>query len=581
MLILYVFSFLAGIVTVLSPCILPVLPAILSGGIGKGSLRPAGIVCGLIVSFTFFTLTIAALVQATGISANVLRYVAIAIIAAFGLVMLFPRLSEWFADKTASIANLGAKIQVGGKGSGFWSGFLLGIALGLVWTPCAGPILAAITTLVASNKITATAVFITLWYSAGAALPMFLIAYGGNRILTSSKVLKKHTEQIRQGFGILMIATAAAIAFHFDTWFQQLVLSYFPPVMVEDLPVVKQELTKLRQNAGGNKIPAFAQTPEAPPSANAKPGELPKLGPAPDFTGISEWINSNPLTIEKLKNKIVLVDFWTYSCINCIRTFPYLKRWYDTYKDKGFVIVGVHTPEFEFEKDPKNVEDAVKRFGIKYPVALDNQYKTWNAYSNSYWPAHYLIDREGIVRQVHFGEGAYMETENAIRSLLNEPPILGHEVAVHHRAITPETYLGYTRAMHYDPMITLAQDQSKNYTFKGKLGNDMVALEGPWKVEMERIISKGTDSKILLNFLATRVYLVLGGKGEGKVKVMLDGEPLPPKYYTDDMDKNGEISVKEDRKYDIVNLKGDYDRHVVTISIPEGVSAYAFTFGDE
>jgi len=580
MVILYLFSFLAGIVTVLSPCILPVLPAILSGGIGKGSLRPAGIVFGLIVSFTFFTLTIATLVQATGISANILRYVAIAIIAAFGLVMIFPRLSDWFADNTASVANVGVKIQIGEKGSGFWSGFLLGIALGLVWTPCAGPILAAITTLVASNKITTTAVFITLWYSAGAALPMFLIAYGGNRILTSSKVLKKHTEQIRQGFGILMIATAATIAFHFDVWFQQLVLSYFPPVMVEDLPAVKQELTKLRQGSEGNK-PAFAQTVSSEPSLHVKTGELANLGLAPDFVGITAWINSDPLTIEKLKNKIVLVDFWTYSCINCIRTFPYLKRWYDIYKDKGLVIVGVHTPEFEFEKDLKNVEVAVKMFGIKYPVALDNQYKTWNAYNNSYWPAHYLIDREGNVRQIHFGEGAYMETENAIRSLLNEPPILGHEVAVHHRALTPETYLGYTRAMHYDPMISLAQDQSKDYSFRGKLGNDMVALEGPWKVEMERITSVGAGSKILLNFLATRVYLVLGGKGEGKVKVMLDGKPLPSNYYTDDMDGNGEISVTEDRKYDIVNLKGDYGRHMLTIFIPEGTSAYAFTFGDE
>lgn len=571
MVVLYLFAFLAGIVTVLSPCILPVLPAILSGGLSKGRLRPFGIVVGLIVSFTFFTLTIAALVQFTGVSANALRYIAIIIIAAFGVVMIFPRLSEWFAQKTNAIANLGAKFQGRGGGSGFWSGFILGIALGLVWTPCAGPILAAITTLVASNKITAGAVFITLAYSLGAALPMFLIAYGGNRILTSSKTLAKHSEEIRQGFGILMIATAVAIAFHFDVWFQQLVLGYFPPVQVEDIPLVKKELAKLRGNSGTT----FTQT------TPSKPGELPMLGEAPGIMGIDQWINTKPLTSEALKGKVVLIDFWTYSCINCIRTLPYLKRWYEAYKDKDFVIIGVHTPEFEFEKDLKNVEEAVKRFGILYPVALDSQYKTWNAFNNSYWPAHYLIDRNGVVRQIHFGEGAYMETENAIRSLLNEPPILGHEVAVVRRPMTPETYLGYSRAMHYDSSIDLTHDKTKSYTFTGSLGDDKVALDGPWKVEPEKITAAGNGSKLELNFLASRVYLVMSGKSAEPIKVLLDGEPLPSKYHTADMDSSGGIKVSEARKYDIVDLKGDYGRHTVTLIVPAGVSAYAFTFGDE
>ncbi len=439
-------------------------------------------------------------------------------------------------------------------------GFVLGIALGLIWTPCAGPILAAITTLVATSAVTFETFILVFAYSLGAAIPMFLIIYGGQKAITSSKFLSKHSEGIRQTFGVLMILAAAMIAFHLDVAFQQFAIKYIPMINVEDQPVVKEALTHLK----GKKESAFGQAVE---KYQSEFGNLPHIAKAPNFAGITDWINTPPLTIEKLKGKVVLVDFWTYSCINCIRTFPYLKSWYQKYKDNGFVIVGVHTPEFAFEKDKENVIDATKRFGILYPVALDNNFATWQAYDNSYWPAHYLIDRDGIVREVHHGEGAYTETENAIRDLLGLAPIKGEEPIASHRAISPETYLGTSRG--------------RSYSSTGIPGPDQVALKGPWKKEAEKIISESDESTLSLNFIATRVYLVLGGSSDKPIKVQLDGQPLPKQFYTKDMNAEGEILVKEPRKYDIVDLKMQYGRHTLTLQLPKGIEAYAFTFGDE
>ena len=383
MLILCIFAFLAGIATTLSPCILPVLPILLSAGVAKGRWRPFGIILGVILSFTFFTLALNALVKATGVSPNFLRYLAIIVIIFFGLVMIFPALSNWFARLTAPLQSVGTSLGERGK-EGFYSGIIVGVSLGLVWTPCAGPILATIATLVATSSVTLNAIFLTLFYSLGAALPMFLIMYGGNRALLSSRTLSKYSESIRKFFGVLMVIGGLLLAFNWDVYFNQLAINYFPFVQVDTNPNVQNELSKL-QNVGAS--PFF-------PMKESSLG-LPNYGKAPDFVGIDHWINSPPLHLSDLKGKVVLVDFWTYSCINCIRTFPYLRKWYDTYHDKGFVIVGVHTPEFEFEKKFSNVEDAAKRFHLTYPIAQDNDYKTWQAFHNSYWPAHFLIDQRG------------------------------------------------------------------------------------------------------------------------------------------------------------------------------------------
>lgn len=542
MFVLLGFSFLAGIFTALSPCILPVLPAILAAGIAGGRLRPLGTIVGLVCSFSFFTLTLTWIVHATGLSPNILRYVAIALIFLFGLVMIFPKLSNWFARVTAPIADLGQKIQGSKPRQGFWGGIVFGLALGLLWTPCAGPILAAITTLVATSSINATAILMTLAYSIGAGIPMFLFAYGSSKLIQTSRFLSRHSEQIRQFFGVLMLGFALLLAFNWEMILNQKLSRLFPELFSEkNLPVEE----KLKAIHGRES--------------------LPQNGPAPELSGIVGWINSPPLTLSELKGKVVLIDFWTYSCINCLRTLPYLKNWYRDYKNHGFVIIGVHTPEFEFEKDYSNVKKAVHELGIEYPVALDNNYATWNAYHNHYWPAHFLIDQQGAIRMVHFGEGGYVETENAIRMLLSMAPLEMQEPKQTIRPISPETYLGLFRGRSYKMGIT--PHQIVDYRYTAPLGNDQIGLKGLWRAEEEYIEAESNDSYLDCNFLATHVYLVLAGSSTTPLEVMLDGEVYD------------RIVVDGDKKYDIVDTT--YKRHQLSLKVPKGVKAYAFTFGGE
>jgi len=546
MIVLLLFAVLAGLVTVLSPCILPILPILLATGAGQGRYRPLGIMIGLMVSFSFFTLSLTALVRATGISAEWLRYGAIGMIALLGLIMLFPRLGDRFAALTSGIAQLGTNLQERSTllGSGFLSGLVAGVALGLIWTPCAGPILATITTLVATSSITIATIMVTLAYSLGAAVPMVFIAYGGNRIVSSIGALSGYTEIIRKLFGILMIASAFAIAFHADVFLQRLVVNYFPTINIEENAMVKKALSSLR------------------------PYEGTEVGSsAPAIVGIDTWLNSKPLTLEQLRGKVVLIDFWTYSCINCVRTLPYVTKWYDTYHDKGLVIIGVHTPEFEFEKKVSNVQDAIKRFGIKYPVALDNDYKTWQNYNNHYWPAHYLIDQQGIIRKIHFGEGDYEEMENAIRKLLSLNPITAEqEMQTRTMPITPETYLGSQRGNNYQPEIVIQPDETTHYNYSGNLGADQVGLKGRWNAHKESITSGDDDCTLDLNFNAQHVYLVMQADKPSAIHVLLDGK------------QQSEITVHEARMYTVLDLP-EAGRHTLTLRVPQGVSLYVFTFG--
>lgn len=572
MFILICFAFLAGIVTILSPCVLPVLPALLSTGTLSGKLRPLGIVAGVVVSFTLFTLLASTLFHYTPLSPSTLRQIAILIIALFALFMIFPRLGDWFSQATQRIAQVGTDIQAKQQTTdGFWAGFLLGCALGLVWTPCAGPILASIITLIAVNAISLKVVILLLAYIIGAAIPMFLIIYGGQRILQTSKFLSRHAVGIRQFFGLLMLLTAFALALNLDVPIQESLLKYFPAYNVEDNKFVRKNLNKLH---GKNNISTIQY----------KEGEvidkLPKIAAAPEFVGIDQWFNSPPLTMNELRGKVVLIDFWTYSCINCLRTLPYQKKWYEQYKDKGFVIVGVHTPEFAFEKKPENVKKAIEQLQITYPVALDNQFKTWRAYGNMYWPAHYLVDRNGIIRQIHFGEGAYRETENAIRELVGLLPIKEKEpLTLAHPPLTPETYLGYQRAAGYPEDFDLQNGKTTTYTYNKPLKDNQTSLTGKWLVGDEKITAEGDDSTLNLNFEASQVYLVLGGHSDQPITIKLDGKPLESKYYTDDMNDKGEIFIKNPRKYDVVNLRNEYGRHTISLHIPKGIEAYAFTFG--
>ena len=385
-----------------------------------------------------------------------------------------------------------------------------------------------------------------------------------------------------------MIITALAIAFNWDAYYQETVLKYFPSLSIDDNSYVKKELSEFR-NQDSNSRRIQKNRRDATPTDNSSfsnSSSLPHLGKMPEFKGMESWINSPPLSSQDLLGKVVLIDFWTYSCINCIRTLPYLKRWYEMYKDKGFVVIGVHTPEFAFEKDQSNVAAAVARFHIPYPVVLDNEYQTWQAFNNYYWPAHFLVDQRGRIRMEHFGEGAYLETENAIRNLLGLAPLSKEledttKEKMTKRVISPETYLGIQRAEHYVKGMQIKQNQVKEYLGSEPLEDNQVGLKGKWFIGPQNITSYEDGSELELNFIATKVYLVLGGESLEPIEVLLDGKPLPKRYYTEDMNRKGQLYVKEPRKYDILDLKGDYGQHLLTLRVPSGISAYAFTFGEE
>lgn len=577
MLILVLFSFLAGIVTVASPCVLPVLPALLAAGYDGGKSRAWGVILGFLLCFTIATITLRQALYSVGADGLWLRYAAIGGLAFFGLTMLIPPLGEKFAQWTSPLSNWGSRLAPK-RTPGFFGGFILGLALGLLWTPCAGPILATIIILTTLQALDITSFAMTLAYGLGAALPMLLIMYFGSAIQTSTAGNRRLSTILRSTFGVLTILVAVGLAFNWQEAFQQKALEYLPVIEVENNRLVKKRLETLVQSNAGKNI-----TLRVEDMKENKMGTLPNLGAAPEFTGITEWINVEhpPLKMSELKGKVVLIDFWTYSCINCIRTLPYLKRWYSNYKDRGLVVVGVHTPEFAFEKEIDNVRAAVKRHGITYPVGLDNEYSTWKAYGNLYWPAHYLIDQEGNIRYFHFGEGKYIETENAIRQLLGMPPMNGLEEIGRRRALTPETYLGYKRAQGYPLDQEIRRDKEHTYKIKELPTADQVELEGPWIVYDERIESASDESYLYLNFIGTRVYLVLSGASTQPVKVTLDDKAVPAKYFSSDMHSNDEIIVREARKYDMINLGKDYGRHMLKIRIPKGISAYAFTFGDE
>jgi cytochrome c biogenesis protein CcdA/thiol-disulfide isomerase/thioredoxin len=542
MLVLVGVSFLAGLFTALSPCILPVLPAILASGVGERRLRPFGTILGLIFSFSFFTLSLTWIVHRLGISPNILRYIAIALVFFFGLVMVFPSLSNWFTKWTNPIANLGQKIKESKPSSGFWGGVFFGVALGLLWTPCAGPILAAITTIVATRPINAIAILMTLSYSIGAGIPMFLFAYGSKRLIQCSKLLSHYSEKLRQFFGILMILFAILLACNWDILLNEKLSGIFYEIFSEKNLPIENELKKI--DIQENVEPQMK---------------------APELPEMERWINSPAINLSQLKGKVVLIDFWTYSCINCLRTLPYLKNWYRDYKNYGFVIIGIHTPEFAFEKNYNNVKKAVEKLGIDYPVALDNHYATWSVYHNHYWPAHYLIDQKGIIRMVHFGEGMYNETENAIRNLLGLSPLKINQTKLPSRIISPETYLGFARGKSYN--TSLIRDQTYNYQYESSLTNDQVGLRGTWKAKEEYILAEGDNCFLDGNFLATHVYLVLSGSSKTPLEVFLDG-----KFY-------GQITIEGAQKYDIVATT--YAWHQFSLKIPKGIKAYVFNFGDE
>ena len=572
MILLILFAFLAGIVTILSPCVLPVLPIILSGTVGGGKRKPFGIVTGFVLSFTFFTLALSTLVAYSGISADSLRTISGFVIVLFGISLILPQFQVFVERFFSRFANIAGGYQH--PNAGYFSGVLIGLSLGLIWTPCVGPILASVITLAATSTVNAAAVFITFAYALGTSIPMFMIMMGGRALLQRVPWLLPNTGRIQKGFGILMILTAIGIFFNFDRTFQAYVLDVFPEYGVgltkfETNQTVQEQLNKLEKSELAN----IAQNGDQYPMA-------------PDFIPGGEWINSDPLTMESLKGKVVLVDFWTYTCINCIRTFPYTKSWYAKYKDQGFVLVGVHTPEFEFEKNLNNVKKAVRDFGISYPVVQDNDYATWKAYRNRYWPAHYLIDANGRIRHTHFGEGEYDQTERMIQELLKEAGKQIDDAMVDvsdntpKGRLSPETYLGASRMELYYPSESLPIGR-KEFVLSHKLPKDSFELGGVWKIEEENAVAEST-AILEYNFYADKVFLVLRPETEGsnpKVKVFLDGKSVESTNNGVDV-KDGVVTVDSDRLFELINLRGNPGQHLLRLEFEQpGIEAFAFTFG--
>jgi cytochrome c biogenesis protein CcdA/thiol-disulfide isomerase/thioredoxin len=543
MLILILFAFIGGIITVLSPCILPLLPIILSSTAARGKKRPFGIVAGFVLSFSFFTLFLSTIVQATGIPADSLRNISVIILIVFGLTLLIPQIQAQIEKLFSYLSRFTPNSQ---NRTGFGGGLIIGASLGLLWTPCVGPILASVISLAITGEVTGSALFITLAYSLGTAIPMFLIIRGGQGALQKVPWLVKNSGKIQKAFGILMILTALAIYLNVDRRFQTWFLRTFPSygtglTAIEDNEFVRNALDAAGNNSSDNDMFGKPMN-EILNDATTNYPEAPEIIPG------GEWFNSAPLTINFLRGKVVLIDFWTYSCINCQRTFPYLRSWWEKYKDDGLVIIGVHTPEFEFEKKAENLKQAITDFELTYPIVQDNNYSTWRAYNNRFWPAKYLIDKEGRIRYTHFGEGAYDETESEIQKLLGEmgttvdEPIDNPDYVIESR--TPEIYLG-----------------AKRYN-----GTGYVRFTGDWELTSEYAESSA-GATITLDFYSKDTFIVMRSDQPTRVKTYLDGKELES------------LTINRDKLYELVRLEEPGAHSLKLEFLDSGTQAFAFTFG--
>jgi cytochrome c biogenesis protein CcdA/thiol-disulfide isomerase/thioredoxin len=541
MALLMLFAVIAGAGTALSPCVLPILPALLASGATGGRRRPLGIVLGLTVTFTITIVGIAELVDGVGLGTGALRTAAVLVLLGFGALLLAPRLADRLEARLSPLVRYGPRT----RGDGFVSGLGVGAALGFVYAPCAGPILAAVISVSAASG---TTVAVALSYAVGSAAALLVLCLGGRRILRSVR-----GPALQRVMGVVMVLTALAILVEADLRFQTAIADDLPAVLVNPTGALE------RSHAVEGQLADLRGEARFTPASSG----LPELGEAPEFEGVTRWLNSPPLTLRGLRGKVVLIDFWTYTCINCIRTLPYLRAWDERYRDRGLTIVGVHTPEFGFEKDPGNVRDAIARTRIRYPVAQDNDYGTWDAWGNRYWPAKYLIDANGQVRYVHFGEGDYDETEAAIRSLLEAPgPRADRQAGEVPGEATPETYLGAARAKGW---VTPPRAGVHEYPGARSLPPDRFALEGRWSVDDESAKAV-RNATLYAHVRGKSVYLVLGSAEPARVEVLVDGE------------HERTVTVDGQRLYTLMKRprSGEHD---LTLKFEPGVTGYAFTFG--
>lgn len=540
-------SFFEGFALIISPCILPILPIILAGSLTGRKSRPFGITLGFIVIFTLFTYFSRQLVQLSGLDLTLVRHVSYVILSLLGLIMLSSTLTELFNRLTANLANAGQSLTTANDTQGgFFSGLLFGGLVALIWTPCAGPILAAVIVQTAMQTSNAQSLWVLATFALGASTPMLLIALFGRTITERFHFFKRTAGFFRKLLGLIIILSVGYMIY-----------------------LEQHQNTEIKVVSIQHPIVALQEGLATP-------------YPAPAILGITDWMNSSPLTLDDLKGKVVLIDFWTYSCINCLRTLPYLKSWYEKYHDKGLVIIGIHAPEFEFEKNPDNVKRAVLQNGLTYPIGLDNHYVTWQNYHNEYWPAHYLIDKTGKVVYTHFGEGKYDVTENNIRYLLGERDAAIASTDAPTRStgpITPETYLGYARALLNYSNELVSKDVSASYSMPDELTRDTWALSGQWKVEAEQIIAMQAGAAIKLRFRAQKVFVVMGNTGSQPINVSLrlDGQPITTQAGSDVT--NSQVRVDQYRLYEILSFPQPNEATVELIADAKGLALYTFTFG--
>jgi len=585
--LLFVLAYLGGVLTIVSPCILPVIPFVLARADRPFLRNGLPMLIGMALAFAVVA-TLASVAGGWVVSANQYgRIAALALLAVFGVTLLFPEVADRLMRPLVAVgARLSQSADHASEGS-IWAPLLLGVATGFLWAPCAGPVLGLILTGAALQGASIATTLLLLTYAAGAATSLALALLIGGRVFAAMKRSIGAGEWIRRGLGAAVLVAIVAIAFGFDTGF-------LTNVSVASTTSLEQGLLdKLRPHEN-----ASAMTGGPSMMMRAKPAgadeDLPVEGPAPSFAGAVEWLNSKPLTAEDLKGKVVLVDFWTYSCINCLRAIPYVRAWAEKYRDHGLVVIGVHSPEFAFERNVDNVKKAIATLGIKYPVAIDNDYKIWRAFENEYWPAHYFIDAKGEIRHHHFGEGEYDESERVIQKLLAEAGdshvptdivavnATGAEAAADTSEVkSPETYVGYDRIDHFVSPGGVVQDKPHVYA-AGQMNLNDWSLVGNWTISGERSTLDEKDGSIIYRFHARDLHLVLGPAADGApvhFRVTIDGA-APGAAHGVDADAEGQGVVTSQRLYQLVRDPDTAADHTFEIRfLDPGVQAYAFTFG--
>src|SRR5580658_1379727 len=576
--LIYLLAFVGGVLTILSPCILPVLPFVFARA--DQPFRRSGLPLLTGMALTFSVVAVAAAFGGHWVVRlnQGGRYVAMFIFLVLGISLLFPSLAEAL---TRPLVRAGGRLQSGPATEGsVGKSFVLGISTGLLWAPCAGPILGLILTGAAIQGPGTRSSFLLLSFALGAATSLGIALFAGNKVFSALKRSLSFEVWIRRGLGVAVIMGVVAIALGWDTN----LLTKFS--FVNTAKAEEHLIGRLRPEKPASVLAASA--------ADTQP-VLDDEGPMPDLSGAVAWLNSPPLSSKALKGKVVLIDFWTYSCINCLRALPYVETWAAKYKDAGLVVIGVHTPEFAFEKERSNVEKAVRDLKITYPVAIDSDYKIWEAFNNEYWPAHYFIDGKGRIRYHHFGEGEYDESERVIQQLLKENGAkslstgvldvtgAGVEAAADNRNVgSAETYIGYKRAENFASAEPIARDSSKTYSAQPRLSLNQWALGGAWNVGPESAVLQSVPGKIVFRFHARDLHLVLGPSKNGKpirFIVKLDGTP-PGEDHGADTDAAGAGTVQGNRLYQLIRQKGAVEDRTFEIDfLDPGVEAFAFTFG--